>query len=703
MTWSIGRALHVAGAAIIAFAIISGSTVALADPADLAHQTFTATGELSAHFVSPSNADAEPIPAVQIVVATQLGAGVELLANGIPVDVKHIGKRIVDKKTLQTQYFYYGVPLASGPNTITARPIGANGQLGPAVSMTVYGPGEASSIRAEFVQHIVADGKTIVPLNITVLDRYGHAAAPSQRVDVTIVRGDVHFIDAPTEMAATSPGSTPAPNVSASAPSQANQVAHLPLPVGGYVQLRLQPGTVAGPFEIEIHAGSATLHRQFYVEPYVRSAFVNGIVSVGAGSIPDVLNGDGNDVNGDAQRARAAIFGSGAVGNSLLTFAYESQNVLSPLSSLGAYSNGDPSERPYLTYGDASQVVSPYHSNDHLYLRIDRGQSSAMWGEYTAKIGPSDVGSYEQLLSGADANITIGKTGRVNVQAFTARNDQAFDSEILSLTGLAILVKPLHPDIVVGSDIINLVVLDRSTGLVLSQTPLLRNIDYTIDYATGILRFINIPLPYDANFNPQVISLQYQYQGPGVQSQTTGGQFTYALSQDRKTTFLTSYVNDATGTQNFGLSAQSLTRKWSTGSVSFSHATSAGSMPNAGNLTQIGGSLVPAGGNAYSFSLADRTPRDALAVAYQATTAGYDDPFGGFSSPGTQAYRGSWTHGTQATGLVTASLSGERNAGIGTASSQADAAVGYVHSLGHYLVGTVGLMQHRQVVTTSST
>lgn len=665
-------------------------------PEDLSQLTYTATGAITAAFISPQNDDAAPITAVQVVVATQRGAGVELSDNGTVIDTKHIGKRTVATKNGETRYFFYGVPLAPGPNALIATPLGANGLRGAASSITVYGPAEASTIRAEFGSRLVADGKSDAPLNVAILDRFGHASLPAQRVHIAILSGDAHLVDLPKDAAAAVAAVTPSPDVGASPPSQA-RTAELPLPVGAYFALRVAPGTVAGPVEFEIRAGSAYLRKSFYIEPFVRSAFVNGIVSAGAGVMPAAIDGSGYYDNGGARRGRLAFYGSGAVGKSLLTAVYESQNTLSPVSSFGPFVD-DPNERPYLTYGDASQVVSPYHSADHVYARLDNGRSSAMWGQYDARIGPSDVGTYEQLLSGAKADIAFGKGGRGDVTAFTARNDQAFVAQIFPVSGLASLTQSLHPDIVVGSDYLQLVTLDRQTGLVVRQTLLLRNVDYTIDYATGILRFINIPLPLDPSFNPQVISLHYQYQGPGVQSQTTGGQISYALSSDGHTKFLADYLNDATGTQNFAMSAQSISRTWSGGDVTLSHATSFGTLPNPANALQIGSAAVPSGGDAFSATFDERGRNDVVALGYQSTSAGYDDPFGGFSTPGTSAYRASWSHGSQARGLLTLAVDGARNHGIGVDSSESDATMEFIRSLGKYLTGTLGFTQHKQDV-----
>ncbi len=704
-----------AGACMVAMALtsifIAGTPVApvepvasppAADQVDLDRLVPNATGELHANFVAPESGGASPIAATQVVVSTVRGAVVALSINGVAVPSKQLGKRTVDLKTGETQFTFYGVALEPGSNTLTATPIGAGGVEGPAVSEIVYGPAEAASIRAEFVQHLVADGVTAAPLNVTVVDRFGHAAMPAQSLRIALLSGDVRLLD--TEKLAVNPGAaTPAPAITSS-PGQnaAGQVVDTVVPVGGYLALRVQPGTVSGPFEIEITAGKAHLRKQFYVEPYVRPPFVNGVVSVGTGVVPAAIDGNGIPDLGGARKARAGIFASGAIDSkTLVTAAYESQNQLSPVSSFGPYTQ-DPNERPYQTYGDTSQMHDTLHSADHVYARIERGQSSVMWGQFNAKVGPPDVGAYQQLLSGAHASVSAGREGRFRADAFIAHDDQAFVSQILPLSGLANLTRPLHPDIVVGSDYLTVAALDRKTGIVISQTPLLRNVDYTIDYATGIIRFINIPLPFDAQFNPQVLSIQYDYAGPGAGSRTAGAQLQADLSSDRRTRATIGYIDDQSGGQNFALNSQSISRTWAQGSWSIAHASSSGTLAQNSTLLPVGGSVVPGHGDALSAMLTAKQASDEYAFAYQTTTPGYNDSFGGISTPGLSAYRVAWKHGEVKRGAIVFAYSGQANRGIGPSSDERDANLRFERALGRAFNLTAGVVFHDQRVASAA-
>lgn len=673
----VAHTLRSAGVNVVAASLIAAPLVpsrAGEQPApaykDLTHLQFTATGALQAAFVAPLPGDASPIGATQVIASTGAGEGVELSTNGQLIPYTQLGKRTVNNKTGETQFFFYGVHLQPGPNTLTLVPLGANNERGTPVSETVYGPGEPSSIYADFAAVPVADGKTAVPMRVWIRDQFGHPAGPGSKLQITILRGDARISD-PVAVAA-QPTAGPAvlavPDVRATGDdgNAVSQTVEEPIEPGAYVQIGILPGTRSGPLEVDIAAGNAHLRKTFYIEPYVRAPFVNGVVSVGTGSVTDAVDGDGIADGGGARRLRAGLYASGKVGkNSLLTLAYESQNRLSPVSSYGTFTD-NPNERPYQTYGDTSAVASPIHSEDHLYARLENGRSSLTWGQFTAQIGTGDAGAYHQLLSGAQAELH-DRSDRVALNAFSARNDIAFVSQVLPVLGLSTLLQQLRPDIVVGSEYLQLVALDRRSGAVISEVPLVRNVDYTIDYATGVLRFINVPLPYDASFNPQVIQLQYQYQGPGVVSRTTGGSVDVNLGSARATKLLVGYVNDATGTQNFAIFSQAVSRNWDSGSWSVSHASSYGFLPNAGNPFPVQNR-----GDALALRFNSHTLLDAVDVSYQDTSAGFSNPFGGLSMPGLLAYHASITHTIPRRAAVTLSADGQSNNGVGLADSESN-------------------------------
>lgn len=690
MKFAFARALQAVALTIICISVVAatvffGRADDGASPAygDLQHLQFTATGSMPVEFVFPQDGFASASVATRVAAQTVNGAGVELQVNGELVPTRNLGRMAI-AKTGTTEYDYYGVLLHPGPNTMTVTSIGVNGVRGDSRTETVFGPGTAAHVKVSLLGNLVADGKTQAYLLVDATDQWDHAAMAGADVHVSLLSGNA-TIGAAVGAVQQSPA-TPAP---------VWLTQHYELGEGGRIQIpiaaSLQPGTLA----VQVAIGDASDTESFAVAPYLRAPLVNGVVSAGAGSVPAAVDGDGRYDAGGSREARIGVFGSGKVGRaSSLTFTYESQNRLQPSSSLGPYVQ-DPNERPYQTYGDSSTIASDFHSNDRLYARVDNGRNDLMWGQYIASVGdPQGVGHYRQQLSGVSGQLGLGAPGRGHVAAFTARNSTAFISFSVPVTGLASLLQPLHPDMVVGSDMLTIVALDRRTGTPVSQTPLVRNVDYTIDYATGTVRFMNVPLPFDSHFNPQVLMVQYQYQGPGTRSVTSGFDFQYALDRAHRTTFDAGYMNDATGMSNYTLATQTLSGKTQSGQWAFSRASSNGLVPNSGAGFNA---AAPDRGTATAFSFDDRLAGNQIALNYQNTGAGFANPFGGFTVNGLESITASVARQfSRNRGSLLITASQQRNTGASQSLQQTMTAA-WRTLVSNALAVTLGLQAQRQL------
>ncbi len=698
--YAIARFLQTAGMALICLcAVAASSFLTRADEqpqsqqyTDLQHLQFTASGAMPVRFLFPEDGFASASIATRVVAQTVNGAGVELRVNGDIIPSRNLGRMAI-AKTGMTEYDYYGVLLHPGPNTIAVASVGANGLRGTTQTETVFGPGLAAHVKLSLLGSLVADGKTQAYLLIEALDQWDHPAMAGADVRVRVLAGSATIGRAIGAVPAPSPSAPPARAASVSPSSQPQD--RYELGEGGRIQIPIAASLQPGTLDVQAVVGEASDTQSFTVAPYLRAPLVNGVVSIGAGSVPAAVDGDGQYDGGGARKERIGIFASGKVGRAAaLTVAYESQNPLQQSSSLGPYVQ-DPDERPYQTYGDSSTVDSDFHSTDRLYARIDNGRNNLMWGQYDAQVGDAQgVGQYQQQLSGLKGEIGIGAPGRGRLSAFTARNPMAFVSFSVPVTGLSSLLQPLHPNVVVGSDMLSLVAINRTTGAVLSQTPLLRNVDYTIDYATGTVRFINVPLPFDAHFNPQLLQVQYQYQGQGARSVTTGFDFRYAIDRARHTTLDVGYMNDATGTSNYTLLTQTLGGALPAGEWVLSHASSNGIVPNTGGLNAVTGSR----GSAVAFSLNDRVLGSQIALNYQNTGPGYANPFGGFTVNGLEsmtATLGRTFNRNRGNLLVT--LGQQRNTGGTAQSLQQTMTASWRTLVSDVLTFTLGLQAQRQV------
>jgi hypothetical protein len=583
---------------------------------DLSHLEATATADLHADIVDAPPGDASPSLSLTISIATGPGQIPELRVNGDVVALTHLGKRAVENKTGRVTYTFYGVPLLAGPNDVAACAVGARGRRSDVSHAVIYGPGVPVTLHADLESKAVADGKTPIRVRLVGIDRWGHYAAAGSSISVAVDSGDVTLFNVPEDRAITGRGQATLDVI---------------LEPSGKNVLTLLPGLRAGDVALRLETHDAQGSLRFFLPPYVRPALVNGLVTAGLGSLPAAPADPAGATDGaDSKRARVALFATGQItAGAVATVAYDTANTLQRSTGTGAFVD-DPNARPYPTSGDTSLRREDAYSRDHLFIHIDAGRSSLTWGEFQAQTGPATggLGGFNLLVQGA--NLTLANA-RTKLTAFHAQNDVAYGRAVFSPTGLSTAANVLEPNIVIASDSVTLVALDRRTGAVVSQTPFVRNVDYTLDYASGVLRFITIPLPYDEHFNPQEILVRYEYQSPGSHARTDGGRFESSLGRGPSAIHAgIGYASDATGAGSLQLFGQDVGGGLNGGSWSFEHLTSQGLLPSQ----TLGSGIYGTSGDAYRFAFDETHGADRISAHVDATSTGFNNPFGGLSTPG---------------------------------------------------------------------
>jgi hypothetical protein len=367
---------------------------------------------------------------------------------------------------------------------------------------------------------------------------------------------------------------------------------------------------------------------------FARPAIVTGLATVGIGAVPGDPGSDPTVADGtDSRRGRVALYGTGSIGgNAVGSLAYDTAGSLAATTSTGTL-NADPNDRPYATYGDASIRRNDALTQDKLFARVDDGYNSAMWGEFQATTGPQGAaGAVAMQVDGA--KIVLG-SATTSASVFTAANQVGYGRQVLDPTGLATLETLAHDNLVVGSETVTLVSLDRRTGVVLSQSVLQNVADYTLDYTSGIIHFINIPLPYDAAFNPQQVLVTYEYSALSGGARTTGARFDAPFGRVGGIKFGLGYLNDVTGTANFTLLTENASGLLPGGAWSFSHAGSNGSVPGISDASATGGGN---GGSAFRVAGSSASGPYKLTFGYDTTSPSYGNPFGDLATPGLTDY-----------------------------------------------------------------
>jgi hypothetical protein len=236
-------------------------------------------------------------------------------------------------------------------------------------------------------------------------------------------------------------------------------------------------------------------------------------------------------------KGRAAFYLKGKIrGEYLLTAAADSGE--GPLSEMltGLLSTDpqavlrriDPSQY-YPVYGDDSQLLDDAPTSGKLYVRLERGPSHVMWGNFRTTIGDASILRTQRSLYGAsthletDAVTTRGEPA-AQASAYLAQPQTVAARDVLRGTGGSAYVLR-RQDMVPGSEIITIEVVNAITGAVVQTRRLRPGVDYTINYMQGLV-ILAQPLSSSRvgagavqSSQPDVVNLAVQYE-----YQPTGGQ-----------------------------------------------------------------------------------------------------------------------------------------------------------------------------------
>lgn len=234
------------------------------------------------------------------------------------------------------------------------------------------------------------------------------------------------------------------------------------------------------------------------------------------------------EFNGGRTRlgARAAMYLKGKVsGQYLLTLSYDSEKV----TDKRLFNEIDPNTF-YPVYGDSSVRGVDAQSSSKLYVRLDKGLSYLMYGDYTTQ-DPNPARSlsqYSRSLPGVRAHY---EEGAVVANAFAARQSLTQVIDEFPARGVSGPYSVSKSDGIVGSEKIEILVRDRNQpSIILKATQLTRFLDYEFEPFNGQILF-RAPVPsVDDQLNPVSIRVTYEVDRGGKQFTVVGGDVALKLS-----------------------------------------------------------------------------------------------------------------------------------------------------------------------------
>ncbi|MEM8804676.1 MAG: TonB-dependent receptor [Cyanobacteria bacterium P01_G01_bin.38] len=242
----------------------------------------------------------------------------------------------------------------------------------------------------------------------------------------------------------------------------------------------------------------------------------------------------------------AALFATGAIGDWLLTAAYNSERALNErCDGNRLYRDVQACEQAYPVYGDSSTTDFLTPSIDSFFVRFERDSlvpdadpDYFMWGDYdTDEFAQfsQEFSAVTRQLHGFKGNYTLGDG--LQLTAFYADNVRPFQRDTIAPDGTSgfyflsrRLVLPGSEDIFIEVEELN------RPGTVVERVRLTRGVDYEIDYDRGSLLFNQPVSQVDANpFGPALVRrivATYQVDGDDDGGNIFAGRAQYNFSYD---------------------------------------------------------------------------------------------------------------------------------------------------------------------------
>lgn len=351
-----------------------------------------------------------------------------------------------------------------------------------------------------------ADGHSALHLVLRLEDAAGAAVRSLTRVRLEVSRGRLQ------------------------APSgEQGQALEIAVPAG-IAELDLLAPVTAGAARVRAASGAVRVEGTVDFVPQLRPLIAIGLIESGVAwqrvSAPAGAAGGANLNFEDSLRhwgtdpasgsfwsagGRAAAFVKGTIApETLLTGAFDSNKV----NPLRFFADVDPNQY-YPISGDAALVDYDARSTSKLYLRLDRGASFALYGDFQTLPADSSawLGSYARTLTGFLAHY---ETPRARLQVFAAEaaTHQFVDEQ--PGRGLSGPYAISQTNALANSERIELLVRDRNQpALVLSRRVLTRYADYDFEPFSGRVVFRQ-PVPsVDENLNPVSIRITYEVDSAG--------------------------------------------------------------------------------------------------------------------------------------------------------------------------------------------
>ncbi|MEZ5512929.1 MAG: OmpA family protein [Steroidobacteraceae bacterium] len=474
-------------------------------------------------WLAPAEGALAPIASLKIAIQHGPGDTVELTVNDAPVSRLNFDGTSANQARTVAVSRWRGVDIADGDNRLEAVVSDVDGREIARLQRVVhYGGGPVRAVVAKEQSVLVADGKTRPVIALRMFDAYGK---PARRGTLAAFQVDAPYrswweVEALDDNKILSLG---------------NREPIAEVGDDGIALVELEPTTQTGNVTLRLRFNDRQRDElRVWLVPGEREFVLVGIAEGTAAYRTIAGNAaaaaaDERDA-GITEGGRVAFFAKGQIkGDYLLTLAYDSaRDRQAARARLRGVIEPD---RYYLLYGDGAEQRFEAASQRKLYVKLERRQFVALFGDYDTGFTVTELSRYNRTLNGFKSDYAGERFG---VSAFAARTDTGFVRDEIPGDGTSGLYRLSRNPIVIGSDKLRLEVRDRfQSNVVLETRELAPFIDYDLDYDRGTVFFKAPVASRDRDLNPVFIIADYEVRNGGDEEISAGVRVTTRFADDR--------------------------------------------------------------------------------------------------------------------------------------------------------------------------
>ena len=478
-------------------------------------------------WVFPQEGHLPAIPSIHIGVKHSPHEKVIVILNGEPVPALNFEYTRKNKEKSVAFSLWRGVDISEGDNRLHVIVTDKDGAEIRRESRVVHYSGPP--IRAEFMPErsmLVADGKTSPAIAVYLTDMDG---APAREDSLGEYR-----VSSPYRAKSTTDFDTE---------QLAGAVAERhTYKVGkdGVALIYLEPTAESGDVTVTLPLSNGDHEIATTLQPHVRDWILVGLAEGSVGY--NTISGNAESLSGSEAEDhlykddRIAFYAKGKIkGEWLLTVAYdntkEKANSLHQTIDPGTY---------YTMYGDSSTQRNDAASREKLYIKIEKEDFYAMFGDFETGLTKTKLAPYSRSLTGLKSRY---RDDRFEVVLFASESNHGYVKDELEGKGVTGPYALSRKDLVMNSEKVTIETRDRfRSEIVISSTEMARHADYDINYETGIISFREPIFNRDDDLNPTFIIVKYEAFDDADRTLTYGGRV--QMKVDKNLTVGFTHVNE---------------------------------------------------------------------------------------------------------------------------------------------------------------